>query len=193
MAVAKEDRLAELLRQGELAEASELLVRLYARDVERFVASRGAKAVADVCQTVWLSARAGLAKFRMQSTPRVWLFAIAKRAVVDAHRADARLVPTDWDDEVARSFPLGPQASSTASAKLVAAERAAALQRVLARWPAEDRELLELRYVNDLKPAEIAELVEARPNTVSQRIVRLAARLREELAQEDEFASRRTS
>lgn len=52
----------------------------------------------------------------------------------------------------------------------------------------DQRELLELRFVFDLKPAEIADLLGAPgSNAISQRIVRAANRLRQLLQQMERF------
>lgn len=70
-------------------------------------------------------------------------------------------------------------------------ERAEAVRAALLSLSAEDRELLDLRYVAGLKPAEIAEVLgDASPNTISQRIVRAAKRMRDAL-REHEFPSSR--
>jgi RNA polymerase sigma factor (sigma-70 family) len=70
-------------------------------------------------------------------------------------------------------------------------ERAEGARAALLSLSAEDRELLDLRYVAGLKPAEIAEVIgDASPNTISQRIVRAARRMRDALREHKLFPPR---
>ena len=80
---------------------------------------------------------------------------------------------------------------ATPASVVLERERAEAVRAALLSLSAEDRELLDLRYVAGLQPAEIAEVIgDASPNTISQRIVRAARRLRDALRGHELFPSR---
>jgi RNA polymerase sigma-70 factor, ECF subfamily len=188
-------RLRELVEGGEVSAACDLLYASYAPDVRRFVASlHPAVPVQDLCQETWVAALAALPRFRFEASPRVWLFSIARRRSIDALRRgrkqalETRLETTEL---LLKRLALGgPRA--TPSSALVRKRRAAALDRVLAGWSPDDRELLELRFVAGLKPAEIVGVLDGaqKPNTIAQRLLRLTSRLRTELRHDHEFASR---
>jgi RNA polymerase sigma-70 factor, ECF subfamily len=187
-------RVRELVEGGEVSAACDLLYSRFAPDVRRFVASlRPVLPVQDLCQETWAAALAGLARFRFESSPRVWLFAIARRRTIDGLRRDRkRVLETRLPTTELLLKRLAPaQHRATPSSALVRKRRAEALDRVLAGWSPEDRELLELRFVAGLKPAEIAAVLARgqKPNTIAQHVLRLASRLRAELRRHDEFAS----
>jgi RNA polymerase sigma-70 factor, ECF subfamily len=187
-------RLRELVEGGQVSAACDLLYSRYAPDVRRFVVwLRPALPVQDLCQETWAAALVGLPRFRFESSPRVWLFSIARRRAIDALRRDRkRLLETRLETtEVLLKRLAHGERRATPSSALVRKRRAEALYRVLAGWRDDDRELLELRFVAGLKPAEIAGVLAhgQKPNTIAQRLVRLASRLRAELREHDEFAS----
>lgn len=81
----------------------------------------------------------------------------------------------------------------TLSSQLAKRQRAEAFRSVVDAWNRSDRQLLELRYLADLKPAEIVASLNlsVSANTVAQRLLRLARRLRRELQEHAAFASER--
>ena len=167
-------------------------VHEHGREVERFLRSRlDAAAAHDAYQEVWRAAQAGLNGLKSSSRPLVWLLGIARNKVLDARRAP---VMEELGSELSRPGPLGSLLGLRRPVTPVSAalerERREALRAALSRLSSEDRELLDLRSVAGLKPAEIAEVLgDASPNTVSQRIVRAARRLRDELLKHELFAS----
>jgi RNA polymerase sigma-70 factor (ECF subfamily) len=187
-------RVRELVEGGEVSAACDLLYASYAPDVRRFVASlRPAIPVQDLCQETWVAALAGLPRFRFEASPRVWLFSIARRRTIDALRRNRKRdleTRLETTEVLLKQLAVG-RARATPSSALVRKRRAAVLDRVLADWSPDDRELLELRFVAGLKPAEIVDVLAhpQNPNTVSQRLVRLASRLRSQLRHHDEFAA----
>jgi len=138
--------------------------------------------VDDLCQEVWLAAREALPRYRNACAPRVWLRVIARNKVVDLFRrrpelATALSTTMSVAPEIAGRF--GAKAPTTPSKKLARAQASAALTRALAALDEEEREMLALRFLDDLKPAEIALVLGVKANTVSQRIVRAVRKLRE--------------
>lgn len=186
---------AELQRLVEGGRHDEVLTALHAAhadEVRSFVRARvGAGAdPADVCQEVWAAALRALPGFRFESQPRVWLLSIARHKTLDAWRARETFDPLD--SQLARSGRMGDalgfRTVTTPTGEVDRRQRADALRQALLQLEPEQRELLELRYVCDLKPGEIAEMLGAPGgNAVSQRIIRAAHRLRQLLQHTDGF------
>ncbi len=177
-----------LLDAGQVDEACRLLHAAHADELARFVRARRKVDADDLVQDVWAAVRRTLAGFRFEATPRGWLFTIARRKLIDAWREQDGVL--GLDEQLADDEALLGLASSPRSQAL-RAERRAAVQRALAGLDGGERELLELRYVSGLKPAEIAEVQGEKANTVAQRLVRALRRLREALLADELFASRR--
>jgi RNA polymerase sigma-70 factor (ECF subfamily) len=171
----------------------EQLRAAYQDDLRRFVAARTrADRVDDVCQEVWAGVVRGLAGFRGETSPRVWLFAIARHKLADAQARERpyETLESSVLEGGALAEMLGVRAAQTPTREIDRRQRAEALARALAALDAADRELLELRFVIGLKPAAIVETLglDVAANTLSQRLVRLVHRLREALRDESAFA-----
>jgi RNA polymerase sigma factor (sigma-70 family) len=182
-------KLRELLDREQYGEACAHLHAQLGRQLGRFVGSRRPPVpIEDMCQEIWAAVLKALPRFRFQSTARTWLFAIAERRIVDARRADRSAREEPWDDgDKLISRALGIKRPTTPSTHLRRKARAAALEAALALLTPSDRELVELRWICDLYPAQIVEVLELRldPNTVSQKIHRATERLREALRKHD--------
>jgi RNA polymerase sigma-70 factor, ECF subfamily len=181
---------------GELEQAVTLMQKAYARDVERFVrfrrSSRARSAVEDICQEVWTSVLRGLPSFRFEAPPRVWLFSIAARRVIDV----ARQGPVDDAIDTDRMAAIANSLTGPLS-RLLRDERAAAVRAVLEQCDPRDAELLHLRFAFDLMPQEISYLRAQETgeppelaNTIAQRIARLLLKLGRQLAKHDLFESK---
>lgn len=92
-------------------EAADRFVRATYEDVRRFVAylSSDAPGADDLAQETYLRAMGGLARFAGRSCARTWLMSIARRVVIDRHRAAAvrpRTADTaDWQIAAERAQP----------------------------------------------------------------------------------------
>lgn len=173
--------LRQLLDCGNRQAAQALLYQKHGRAVRRFVAARVPPgAVDDVCQEVWTAVIRGLDAYHLDAPPRAWLLAIARNKSHDVWRAQ-KLVDT-LDSQLAEGGPLaeliGVRASPTPTREISRCRRSERMRRALGALRDDERELLELRFVQGLKPAEIAVVTGAAPNTISQRVVRAARRLR---------------
>lgn len=155
------------------------LYREHADDVTRYVRRRvPASDVDDVCQDVWLAAREALPRYENRCAPRVWLRVIARNKIVDLWRRRPATAST-FDSTMSHELTGVLKLPTTPSKKLARARAAQALARALATMDEEEREMIALRFLDGLKPAEIAVVLGARPNTVSQRLVRAVRKLRE--------------
>ena len=124
---------------------------------------------------------------------RMWVFGIARHLVLDHHRGARR-----------RAGPLDPEALERDATGMVGAEAGASQSDPLAQLLRDEglgrlralvlgldeqqRELLALRYGDELSHVEIAALVGAEPAAVRQRLSRLRKTLREQLARPADLA-----
>jgi RNA polymerase sigma-70 factor (ECF subfamily) len=142
-------------------------------------------AVDDVCQDVWAAVARGLPAFRGDAPLRAWILAIARHKTFDAWQRSGGW--STLDSQLADGGPLanvfGVHPPTTPSRALSRRRRMAALHAAFERLRPDDRELLELRFMLDLKPAEIVHVLGTPlpANTIAQRIVRATQRLRHQL------------
>jgi RNA polymerase sigma-70 factor (ECF subfamily) len=173
----------------------ECLYQAHARDVQRFVAYLDPPSlVDDLCQETWAAALRALPAYRNEASPRAWLFSIAKHKVLDAQRRRPRAGRMEeWNSrEEFLSGMLTPgRRPTTPTSRLARNERADALESVLAALKAEDRELLELRFICGMKPQDIVSVLglPRSANVVSQRLLRLTRRMRGQLLKHAVFQS----
>jgi len=111
--------------------------------------------------------------------PLPWAYAVAALCLRNAERAARRQRRT-----AAKVATLDPPATVVAEAA-GPAEGHAEVHAALARLRSEDAELLRLWAWEQLEPREIAVVLGISANTVSARLTRARARLREELRQSE--------
>jgi RNA polymerase sigma-70 factor (ECF subfamily) len=160
---------------GEVAHGNELalreLLRRYERPLSHFIYRHTAgRDVEDLYQETWLRVVRAAARFEPGKRFSTWLFQIA----VNLCR--------DWR----RRAPPEASAAADEAAGVDGVERVDAgvdALRLLARLPAEQREVLILRYFHDLTEDETAAILECPKGTVKSRmhqaLARLAAYVRE--------------
>jgi RNA polymerase sigma-70 factor (ECF subfamily) len=96
----------------------------------------------------------------------VWLYGLARDQVIETFRTQGRARSEPWPAESALVPPdrhTGPQTAA------VRAERAGLVRQVVDSLSDIDREVLGMRYLDGLTPAEIAELLGLKSNTVYKR------------------------
>jgi RNA polymerase sigma-70 factor (ECF subfamily) len=193
-----EAEIRRLVESGEAGAAAEALYREHAGDVRRMLALRApaGTAVEDLAQEVWAAVSHALPSFRFESCPRVWLLSIARRKAADAFRRKGPSIDSLGSEQPAAAADavlLGVRQQDSPSRELHVARRRQVLAEALAHLSTEERELVELRFVVGLRPAEIVEVLglDARPNTISQRLVRLVRGLRHDLEDHEELDSYR--
>lgn len=109
--------------------------------------------------------------------PIAWLVGIARRRIATHVSKPALLVPLEIPDATAAAGDLEEEAV----ARL-------ALNAAVARLAERDRELVSLHYGADLTPAQIADLLDLRPNAVEVALYRARSRLRALLEREAGWA-----
>ncbi|MFE7171695.1 sigma-70 family RNA polymerase sigma factor [Streptomyces sp. NPDC057616] len=143
-------------------------VRALHRDVRRYVAHLCAdpQAVDDLAQDTFLRALGSLHRFEGRCSARVWLLAIARRAVTDSYRyaaARPRLSDAaDWQLAVEKAQPRG----------LPGFDDGVALLDLLAALPEERRQAFVLTQLLGQSYAEAAEVANCPVGTVRSRVAR---------------------
>jgi RNA polymerase sigma-70 factor (ECF subfamily) len=122
----------------------------------------------DILQTVFQAAHRRWPAYRQNppAGPYVWLYGLARDQVIETFRSQGRARSEPWPAESALVPPDGHTGPMTAAQR---AERAELVRRVVASLSEQDREVLGMRYLDGLKPAEIADLLRLKPNTVYKR------------------------
>ncbi len=131
----------------------------------------------DVTERIFLAALGALPDFHDRgSTFRAWLFRIAHNTIANAHRSRARRRTEPLPDDFQRAAPNADPAGQVALA-----DELREIRRVVAQMPDDRRQVILLRFVDDLSTAEIAEVLDRSPGAVRVLLHRslrdLAARL----------------
>ena len=133
--------------------------------------------VEDVVQDVFLAALRALPEFRGQSDAATWLTRIAINTCRTHGRKRLRL-------RLFGGSPVEPElsAGSVAEGPLLARERSARVRRAVRKLSAKYREVVVLRYLEELSPTEIGGVLGLSRNAVDVRLNRARERMRRELA-----------
>jgi RNA polymerase sigma-70 factor, ECF subfamily len=161
--------------------AFEALYTRYVPRVYRYARARVTSdvAAADIVSETMLDALEGLERFDPASgTFAGWLFTIAARRIVDRQRRRGRLLrvlPRVWEPDATREDALDA---------IDASDDIARLQQQLRRLPAQDRDIVLLRYNAELSSAEIGQVLGMKAGAVRVRLMRTLQRLARELNEE---------
>ncbi len=149
-------------------------------NLARWLTGNGADA-ADVVQEAYLRAFRYFGAYR-GGDMRVWLLTIVRNCFADWVRENrsARLVfaPDAPGDEAGAAEPMWTAPARDPEAAMLAALDAATLERLMAELPAEHREVLVLRELEDLSYREIADVTGVPVGTVMSRLARARLGLR---------------
>lgn len=172
----------ELIRRAKKgdSDAFRLLVETYQTAVYRLALRMcGESGAEDAAQEAFVAAWRGLPRFRSECRFSTWLYRLTTNAAIDyLRREQKQRTDGDVDDLSLADDSPSPQEQ---------AERSETQQRVrkaLAALSDEHRQILLLRYMQELDYGEIAQALHISEGTVKSRINRAKARLRELLAQE---------
>jgi RNA polymerase sigma-70 factor (ECF subfamily) len=154
--------------------------RLY-RYLYRLVPERSA--AEDLFQQTWLKVLESIHRFDPGRNFEAWLFAVARNVAID-HLRRRRL--QSLDELFENDIPLLERSRAPGAGALeqvLSSEQAALVQSALDSQPAMYREILSLRFEEEMKLEEIAELLSIPLSTVKSRLGRALERLRAALAQ----------
>jgi RNA polymerase sigma factor (sigma-70 family) len=145
------------------------VVELHGPAVLRFCASQAGSDRAEDCfQETMLAAMRAYAGLRDPAAIRSWLFSIAARKTIDAHRSRARFPEPVADPEPP---PVVEELSFDDGA----------IWRDVRALPPKQREAVALRYVADLSHREIATVMQTSEAAARRNVFEGLARLRERL------------
>ena len=176
----------ELLLAARLGRAWALRVLFdrYAGRVFAYARARGAEDPDDVTSEVFAAAFTSLERFDGDEVAfRSWLFTIAHRRLVDAHRRRARRVPTTPLQVVHE-----PQPARSAEAAALEADEVRRVRQVLDRLAPDQRDVLLLRVLGDLTVEQVARRLGKSPGAVKQLQRRGLAAAARVLAEEGDAA-----
>jgi RNA polymerase sigma-70 factor, ECF subfamily len=159
-------RLVALAKAGD-REAFGDLYRLYHAPIYRVVRAQLGDGADDAVAETFVRAWGSLHRYRVTGVPFVgWLYGIARNVVRDEFRRRRRVEPTDRvPDEMIES----------------AMDDDLSLAAAIARLPAEQRKVVELKFLVGLTNAEIASILGITPGAVNSKQWRALDRLRRAL------------
>lgn len=176
-----DDAIARM-RRGSMDAAGELMVR-YQQRLYRFLLRmvQEPAAAEDLFQQTWIRVMQKIGGYDLRKSFDSWLFAVARNLAID-HLRKKRAVSLDVEDEdglaaVHRLKESGPDPLE----RMLVGERGAMLAIAVAGLPAIHREILSLRFEEDMKLEEIAEVIDVPISTVKSRLSRALESLRRKL------------
>lgn len=165
-------------RRGD-ADAFEQLVVAYRDQVFRLALRMcGNEADADeVAQEAFLSAWKALPNFRGDSRFSTWLYQLTSHAAIDLMRRKKRQIAAEDITEVSAPDPApGPQQQAEQS------ETRQAVRDAMAQLSPEYRQIVVLRFLQELSYEEIGAVLKLPPGTVKSRLNRAKAQLKDILS-----------
>jgi RNA polymerase sigma-70 factor, ECF subfamily len=170
-------QIARGLREGYFVVLEALVEQYQPRLVRYLVYLLGSReGVDDLVQETWLRVLERGGSYDGQSRFEPWLFRVARNIALDAMRKRPMFSLDSYEDDGVRSSPASSEPSPyTLAARTEDAER---LARSLQTLESVYREVLVLRFQEDLSLQEISVVVGAPVSTVASRIYRGLATLR---------------
>ena len=140
----------------------------------------------DLAQDAFVRAWKSLGSFQFESSFSTWLFRLSSNICLDFLRAKKRRAAVSLtvssDDEEATQLDV-PDPGMGPEDAVIAAEDRRLLMEALNSLPADQRQIITLRAINDLSYAEIARILDLQEGTVKSRLSRARAALRNKLLQ----------
>jgi RNA polymerase sigma factor (sigma-70 family) len=145
----------------------EQVIELHGPNVLRFCAAQaGADRAEDVFQETMLAALRAYDELRDPAATRSWLFSIAARKAVDAHRSSARAPEPVADLDVPAADDGVPL-------------RDDGIWHLVRSLPGKQRSAVTLRYLADLTHGEIADVMQTSEDSARRNVFEGLRRLRE--------------
>lgn len=148
----------------------------YVQSIYHYVFNRTGNAAdaEDITSQIFLAALEGIRKYREYGFFAAWLFAIARRKVVDHYRSHRNHIDLD-------EVPFTILIEDNLDEHLILDQRRAALGQLIQALPERDKELLRLRYLAELNFADIARLLKHSEPAIKKSFYRLIARIQNQL------------
>ena len=158
-----------LAQTGDGKAFSEIVMR-YQDRIYRFLVrlTHSPDAALDLTQDTFLRVYQSLERWRPDAQFKTWLFQIARNIAFDRLRREKRVAFVELEED----FALQEDPTAGPDALLETAQRYRLLETALAKLPAEHREILLLREIEEMTYDEIALVLELNLGTVKSRIAR---------------------
>lgn len=173
-----EDKIVQRAQRGDAA-AFEQLVTAYRDRVYRLalrLCGNGADAD-EAAQEAFLAAWKGLPNFRGESKFSTWLYQLVNHAAIDLLRREKRHAAGDMEEVDAPDSAPSPQQQAERN------EQRQAVRDAVLQLPPEQRQVVVLRFMEELSYEEIGAALHLPVGTVKSRLNRAKAALREILSQ----------
>lgn len=166
-------KLIERAQEGE-RDAFGKIYNLFYRRIFRFCKFNVAQETdaQDLCQETFLRAYRHLSTFseRKGGSFQAYLFKIARNLIIDARRKKKDVPLKDWHD-VEKADDLGEEIDKEF--------RKQNLQEAIAKLPESERQIVILRYFEEMTTTEVAEVVGMREGALRVRSHRILKKLKE--------------
>jgi RNA polymerase sigma-70 factor (ECF subfamily) len=173
------DREIALLKKGDPDAVSELVGR-YQHRLYRFLVRlvQDPATAEDLFQMTWIRLMEKIGSYDTRRNFEAWLFAIARNLAID-HLRRRRAISLDEEDDSGQARVDRLVAGGTdALEQLLDFERGALLAAAIGELPAIHREVLTLRFEEEMKLEQIAEVAAIPVSTVKSRLHRALEGLR---------------
>ncbi|NIO39856.1 MAG: sigma-70 family RNA polymerase sigma factor [Burkholderiales bacterium] len=144
--------------------------------------SDGANEAQDLTQDVFIRAYQAYGRLRSDSNHRAWLYKIATNCAYTAMRRDQR--EAQQIDEFSEIHMLPADADQSPDQHVALSEALKAVQQRIADLPPKQEAAVVLRYVQGLKYAEIADVLDCSQDSARANVYQGLRRLRRELGPE---------
>ena len=173
------DREIALLKKGDPDAVSDLIGR-YQHRLYRFLVRlvQDPATAEDLFQQTWIRLMEKIGSYDARRSFEAWLFAIARNLAID-HLRRRRAISLDEQDESGQA-PMDRLTAGGRDAleQLLDFERGALLAAAIMELPAIHREVLTLRFEEEMKLEQIAEIAAIPLSTVKSRLHRALESLR---------------
>ncbi|HYV63096.1 MAG TPA: sigma-70 family RNA polymerase sigma factor [Bryobacteraceae bacterium] len=173
------DREIALLKKGDPDAVSDLIGR-YQHRLYRFLVRlvQDPATAEDLFQQTWIRLMEKIGSYDARRSFEAWLFAIARNLAID-HLRRRRAISLDEQDESGQA-PMDRLTAGGRDAleQLLDFERGALLAAAITELPAIHREVLTLRFEEEMKLEQIAEIAAIPLSTVKSRLHRALESLR---------------
>lgn len=132
----------------------------------------------DITQKTWVKLMTRCADYQPSARFRTYLFQIARNTLLDHHRSAAEQYRADWTEEDSEQYP---DDDLTPEQALGIKQNLQQLRQAMFRLPWPQREVVVLRFFNDMTLEEIAHTIGEGFETVKSRLRYAFKRLRQEL------------
>ena len=142
----------------------------------------------DIVQETFLAASKSAGRFNGRSKVYTWLYSIAYRKIVDFYRQRERDIKrnNEAQDNYAVEMAQTQGNEASAAATVESEEMNRLVQDTLTGLPVHYREVLLLKYVEEMSVVEIGQIMKRSPKSVEGLLTRARKELRDRLALQNE-------